>query len=238
VYGEGLLKDVLSFSLAIFLAGCSIATRDIVNYHSFSYPPPASISQSPAPGTLMIYRFLLDPSIERNFLVVNRDKGKNSSMTYHRWSESPADMITDLIQRDLSNSGLFRRVVGQLSSDRYRYALEGKIRELRGETKEGKSAAIVAVQAELTDFGVPLGGEKQLMEERYRVVMPCKNSSPPAIVRGLNAAVKELSKRLRNDIRDSLTSKGRIPPLKEDMGKDVAWSASFGSSTAPIPEII
>jgi ABC-type uncharacterized transport system auxiliary subunit len=116
-------------------------------------------------------------------------------------------MITDLIERDLSREGLFERTVGQFSSVRYRYALEGKILELRGVTDKGKPRAVIKVEAELIDFGAPLGARKTLMKRRYRMAVPCKDSSPNAIVEGLNRAVREVSVSLRDDLRSTLARK-------------------------------
>jgi hypothetical protein len=85
--------------------------------------------------------------------------------------------------------------------------LEGKIHELRGVTGKDKPRAVIEVETALIDFGAPLGAKKTLMERRYRMAVPCKDSSPTAIVEGLNQAVREVSDRLRNDIRSTLADK-------------------------------
>jgi ABC-type uncharacterized transport system auxiliary subunit len=193
--------------LAVFVIGCAVRSGDVVTYHSFNYPVPLKDTPAPIPGTLMIYRFLLAPEVNTDFLVVSQGKGKEESVPYHRWVESPADMITDLIERDLARSGLFERTVGQFSTVRYRYALEGKIIELRGVTGHGKPRAVIEVETTLIDFGAPLGARKNLMQRRYRIEIPCKDSSPASIVEGLNRAVREVSVRLRDDLRSTLAQK-------------------------------
>ena len=193
--------------VAVFVMGCAVRSGDVVSYHSFNYPVPLKNAPEPIPGTLMIYRFLLDPAVNTDYLVVSQDKGKEESVPYHRWNENPADMITDLIERDLARSGLFERTVGQFSTVRYRYALEGKILELRGVTGDGKPRAVVEVETTLIDFGAPLGAQKNLMQRHYRIEIPCKDSSPSEIVEGLNRAVREVSARLRDDLRSTLAQK-------------------------------
>jgi ABC-type uncharacterized transport system auxiliary subunit len=201
--------------VAAFLlcAGCATKTRETVTYHSLDYPLPGRDSPTAMPGTLMIYRFLIDPSVDTRLLVLTKSKDKKESLTYQRWSQNPSDMITDLIQRDLEASGLFEKTVGQFSSERYRYALEARIIDLRGVTGDGGAKAVLEVEASLTDFGAPLGAEKNILKQRYRIEAPCKDSSPQAIMDGLNQAVGELSTRLRNDIRSTI-EKARIPAAR------------------------
>jgi len=192
---------VLVVGLVVLVAGCAIRSRDMVNYHTFYYPVPLKDSPAPIPDTIMIYRFLPAPSVNGRFLVVSRGKGKEESMTYHRWDKDPADMVTDLLQRDFEGAGLFRKTVGQSSDASYRYALEGKILTMEVVEKGGKSRAVMDVEALLTDFDAPLGTDKEIMQRRYRIEVPCRESTPAAMVEGLNGAVRELSKRLRRDIR-------------------------------------
>ena len=86
----------------------------------------------------MIYRFLPASSVDIDTLVVSQSPGTEKSALLHRWEDNPADMITELVLRDLDSSGLFEKTVDQLSSARYRYALEGIIRNLQGTVTDGE----------------------------------------------------------------------------------------------------
>lgn len=194
----------LVFLVASVLLGCAFTTRDVVSYNLFDYPVPRADSTGTLPETVMVYRFLLAPGIDARNLVISREGKESESVYYQRWKYNPADMITDLILRDLDKSGLFERTVGQLSSVRYRYALEGKILNLRGLIKEDKCLAVIEAEVELLDFEAPLGGDKNVMKRRYSIELPCKDDTPEAVVEGLNEAVKEFSERLRTDIRSVL----------------------------------
>jgi ABC-type uncharacterized transport system auxiliary subunit len=227
---------------AILLSGCGLTARDAITYHTFNYPAPSRDVPTPARGTLMIYRFLLSPSVESGFLVVARPKGKPRSLTYQRWAHNPADMITDLVRRDIADAGLFSKTVDQSSSERYRYALEGTIRKLGGKVARGKTNAVIEVRVSLTDFGVPLGADKKLMERVYRIAKRCGDSSPEEIMEGLNRAVGELSTRLRTDIRAALKAHGRIPAETGSVsgpvvptGDKVKRSKDGSSSNPPAP---
>jgi ABC-type uncharacterized transport system auxiliary subunit len=154
----------------------------------------------------MVYRFLLDRSVPIHSLVISESKGGPPSATTYLWEENPADMITDLVVRDLQSSQLFERAVDQLSTVRYRYSLEGTIRNLQGVTKDGKASAMLEVDATLTDFEAPAGSPKNLMRKNYAIETPSVDSKPESIMKALNTAVKDLSEQLRNDIRSALSS--------------------------------
>ncbi|MFH0824274.1 MAG: ABC-type transport auxiliary lipoprotein family protein [Pseudomonadota bacterium] len=200
------------------VAACSVTLKDAVVYHSLSYPGPSKESASAMPGTLMVYRFLFSPLLDLQYLVVDGAGGKNEALTYHRWSDNPANMITDLIERDIRNAGLFKETIGQFTNSPYRYALEGKILDMRGAVNEGKAKAILEVEIALVDFEAPRGEDQTLLKRRYRIETPCGKSEPPEIIAALNRGIGELSKRLRNDIRSHAATTGakeegdKVPP--------------------------
>lgn len=215
-------------TLLILLYGCALSSRDTVSYHALDYPSPSKNQEhhSAIPETLMIYKFLLAPSVESDSLVIAGSKGQDELVRLHRWQENPADMVTDLVLRDFRESGLFEKTVDQLSDLRYRYALEGTITNVRGVRSEGKTLALLEVQATLTDFDPPSGGKKNIMTRRYRIEEPTSKSDPEAIVRALNLAVKNLSERLFGDVREAL-SKARKGGSTHDLGRVQDWRVAY-----------
>ncbi len=204
----------LALLLSSVILGCAFTARDVVSYNLFDYPVPHEHSVGALPETLMVYRFLLSPEIDARHLVITKKGKKSESVYYQQWKYNPADMITDLILRDLDKSGLFERTVGQLSSMRYRYALEGKVLDLRGVLQDGKCRAVLEAEVELLDFEAPLGGDKSVMKRRYSIEVPCKDDTPGAVVDGLNQAVKQLSQRVHEDLRNALQREPDDPSTK------------------------
>ncbi len=180
----------------------------------FDYPTPAKENKPPIPGTLMVYRFIPASSVDINSLVVTRSSGSKQSVMLHRWEENPADMITDLVVRDLENFELFEKTVDQLSTVRYRYALEATIRKLQGNITDGKASALLEVEATLTDFEAPAGGEKTLLKKDYKIEIPSQDTSSNSIIKALDLAVKKLSEDLRADIRVAVEPKVPHQPKK------------------------
>jgi ABC-type uncharacterized transport system auxiliary subunit len=208
------LATVFTLGLIVILAGCALRSREMITYHAFDYPSPVKETQPPIPGTLMIYRFLPASSVDIDTLVVSQSPGTEKSALLHRWEDNPADMITELVLRDLDSSGLFEKTVDQLSSARYRYALEGIIRNLQGTVTDGKGKALIAIEATLIDFEARMGMKKTLLKKLYKIEIPSQDATPDSIIKALNLAVKEFSERLRYDIRAAVEPKVPEPEKK------------------------
>jgi ABC-type uncharacterized transport system auxiliary subunit len=229
------LAAVFTLGLIVALAGCALWSKELITYHAFDYPSPVKETQPPIPGTLMVYRFLPAASVDIDSLVIAASSGSEKAALLHRWEDNPADMITELVLRDLDSSGLFEKTVDQLSSARYRYALEGIIRNLQGTITDGKGKAIIAVEATLIDFEARGSLEKNLLKKLYTIEVPSPDATPDSIIKALNLAVKEFSDRLRNDIRAALEPKApeqektaprKIIPIKPRQKKTATITVS------------
>ncbi len=194
--------------LFIVASGCSLKTGNTVIYHTLDYPPPEKEFRTPIPQTLMVYRFLLAPDVESDSILTSRPKGAEKSVRIHRWQENPADIVTDIVLRDLDASGLFRKIVDQLSNVRYRYALEGTLRHMHVLIKNGQASAVVELEVVFTDFEAPRAAEKDLLKKTYKVEIPSKDASAESILAAFNAGVKQISAVLRTDIHSLLEKRG------------------------------
>ena len=139
-------------ALFFIASGCALKTGKAIIYHTLDYPPPDKEFQTPIPHTLMVYRFLLAPDLRSNSILISRPKGADKSVRLHRWQDNPADIVTDILLRDLQASGLFQKTVDQLSNLRYRYALEGTLRDMHGLIKDGQASALVELEVVFTRF--------------------------------------------------------------------------------------
>jgi len=205
--GYGSYWTILVMAFFFISSGCALKTGKTVIYHTLDYPPPDKEFKTPIPHTLMVYRFLLAPDVESDSLLISRPKGAEKSVRLHRWQDNPADLVTDILLRDLQASGLFQKTVDQLSDVRYRYALEGTLRDLHGVIKNGHTSAVVALEVVFTDFEAPRATEKDLLKKTYKVEIPSKNASAESILAAFNAGVKEISGLLRADIHTALEKK-------------------------------
>jgi len=202
------VKQLSKHSLLLILclialeSGCTLKSREAIIYHALDYPSPDKQFKAPVRDTLMIYHFLLDDAVKTDSVVVAESGEQEYPARRHRWHENPADMITELVMRDLENSGLFQKTIDQSSSTSYRYALEGTIKKFWGTISGGKAAALLEADVTLTDFDPPPGKTKNVFSKTYRIEVPSKDTSPNSIVKALNETTKQLSESLRGDLRE------------------------------------
>ncbi len=205
------LVVIFSFLIANML-GCAAKNRGL-SYYSFDYPSPTREAENPVRETLMIYRFLLSRNVPIDSLVISIHKGAEETQKRYQWKENPADMISELVLRDMQTSGLFEKAVDQLSNLRYRYSLEGAITTLKGFVRDGAGKGVLEMEVMLTDFEAPPGADKGILKKTYLIEVPSSDTSPEAIIKALNLAVKELSQRLRSDVRLALEHSGALQKI-------------------------
>lgn len=209
-FAKSCLYAAWTLSVGVLLSACAVFTGDAIRYHTFDYPTPHRNVTSTIPETLMIYRFLLANSVDVRELVVAESQGDGRVVERHRWEQNPADMVTELIIRDMKSSGLFDKTVDQSSSAQYRYALEGTLLKLQGRKSGGKAWADLEAEVSLLDFESGWGAKTSIMKKHYTVEVPSLNDSPESIVAAINQAVRTLSNRIRSDVQTALT-KTRSP---------------------------
>ncbi|MBM3300732.1 MAG: membrane integrity-associated transporter subunit PqiC [Deltaproteobacteria bacterium] len=165
----------------------------------------------------MVYGFLLADAVDPRHFVIREGQGGSSSAMLQKWEENPAEMVSELIRRDIEASGLFQKAVDQWSTVRHRYALEGKINTLHAVASRGKAKIQMEVEATLIDFEQRPGRGKTLMKKDYKIEVPSADTSSSSIARAINLAVKQLSERVRSDIRESLTPSGESGDDRQEL---------------------
>jgi len=173
-------------------------------FHAINYPAPAPKKESTIPETIMVYRFLMDSSVDTHYLIISDKKSKTKLVSSHAWVQDPSEMITELTIRDLESSGLFQKAVDQTSSVPYRYALEGAIKKFEGVINGGKGSGLIEAEVKLIDFEPQSIGRNQLMKKDYVIEVPSTDTKPESLVKALNHGTKELSEKIRNNVRQSL----------------------------------
>lgn len=204
IINRHILSILWTLVLAFCATGCGLSSRSAIIYHNLDYPSPPVEYANPSPDTLMVYKFLSAPSVDNLFLTISSGSAEGSIVSQHRWQENPVDMITELVLRDIETSRLFHKAVDQWSSMRYRYALEGTVRKLRGEIINKSAKAVVEADVSLIDFEASRLGKKIIFKKLYKIEEPSVNESPAMIAEAMNRAVRRLSKSIREDVSASI----------------------------------
>jgi ABC-type uncharacterized transport system auxiliary subunit len=202
--------NVCVLALLTLFGGCALRSSDVSNSQFLDYPAPVQRSGESIPHTLLVYQFLLDPSVDDSGLTISKRKDDDQNSHVHRWQANPSDMITDLIRRDLQSSGIFKRIVDQFSMAPYRYSLDGTVRELDAIVRDGKVLARIRIDVNLTDFEAARRGGKTLLKKEYHTETPASDMTYAAIVASMNRGLSEFSSQLRSDIRTAVQGTGQL----------------------------
>ncbi len=185
--------------------GCALTSKSAITYYNLDYPSPKAEYSKTSPDVLMVYKFLSSSEVDTLLFSISDEKKSSSIVSQHRWQENPVDMITELVLRDIETSRLFDKAVDQWSSMRYRYALEGTVRNLMGEIVENSARAVVEAEVSFIDFEASKLGKKIIFRKLYKITEPSVDKTPAMIAQAMNRAVKRLSKRIRDDVSASMT---------------------------------
>ncbi|MGP8284528.1 MAG: ABC-type transport auxiliary lipoprotein family protein [Desulfomonilaceae bacterium] len=196
---------LLLFAFIIPFYGCALWGKDAIVFHAINYPAPKPNNESTIPETIMVYRFLMDSSVDTHYLFISDQDSKTKVVSGHAWTQDPSAMLTALVIRDLESSGDFQKAVDQTSNVPYNYALEGAIKKFEGVVNKAKGSGLIEVEVKLIDFEPKSVGKSQLMKKDYVIEIRSADTSPESLVKALKQGANELSEKIRNDVRKSVT---------------------------------
>ena len=147
---------VLALTLGGVAAGCGGAHP--MQYYQLTVPTEKPHAEPNASGVSLALGPLVASHLYReDRIVYSAGTQRMGTYEYQRWSEPPAEMIEEVLLRELRASGRYRDVSLQRSSSRADYVLHGRLydfKEVAGEPlqarvtaefdlKDGKSGATV-----------------------------------------------------------------------------------------------
>jgi ABC-type uncharacterized transport system auxiliary subunit len=129
------------------LNGCGAARPN--KFYQLTAPDDRTSGAGPAPYPVTL---MLDPiassSMYRGDQIVYSNGQAMGQYQYHRWAESPPEMIHDVLLRELQLSGRYQQVYSLRSDVRGDYRLRGRLYDFR-EIDGDRLAARVAFEFEL-----------------------------------------------------------------------------------------
>lgn len=191
-------------ALSVALCGCvgslKVPAPEVREYR-LDYISPA-INSTPLPAVLHVSRFRAAAVYARQPIVYRDGAYATGTYFYHRWIANPANMLADLLARDLAASGLYRAVQQGASMLPADYELGGEVDEIEERVdKEGCRAhlklRVLLIRSRAKDN--PL-----VMRQSYVAEAPCPSRTPEAFVAAMSRAVQDVSARLQRDVYDAI----------------------------------
>lgn len=153
---------------------------------------------------LRLGRLGITPVYGGKGLVYRLENGEVQSDYYNEFFSSPELMLSLELSRWLRKAA-FADVVPQDSAAIADASLEGVVTALYGDFRKATPEAVVEMQFFLVD---ERGGTGVLFNRTYLQRQPLEESSPEAVVKGMNLAVEKIYSELESDMSSALSASG------------------------------
>lgn len=203
------LALVLLLGLAL-LPGCStLSPRPAltVEQYTLDYPPPSPVGSPPLNTGLKVARFTTSQETNSTEMVYETGPAQRGVYHYHRWRVSPADIVTDLITRDLRARGLFQVVLPWQAGSLLRFKLEGALEEFLERGGEGSPRAVLRVNLTLLDLTHRELPARLVFQRGYEETEPMAASAPEAQAQALSRALQRLSAKVMAEVGEAVKAR-------------------------------
>jgi len=196
-----LLLIIVSLTPVIYIFGCSGLSKKypVVSYYVLDVTRKNGGSDQILDGLLLVRRFKLSPVYEGNEFVYRTDEFSYTTDFYNKFLKSPNAIITLETTQWLSDSGLFQYVLNAGSVQEPHYILEGNIKSLYADYRNGNSPkAILEIQFFLLDVE---STDKIIFSNNYRKEIALQNRNPQDLMGGWNEALTQILIDFERDLK-------------------------------------
>ena len=191
--------------MLVLLCGCG-ATRPSKYYQLTVRPDAGSIERPDAvPVTLLMGAVMTTHLYREDRIVFGNGPEQLGTYEYERWAEPPAEMIQEVLLRELRASGRYRAVYNRRSNVRGDFAMRGRLYDFK-EITGGQMATKVTLELEMRD----LKSGATVWTHYYTHDEPTNGKDVPAVVASLDANVQ----RCVREVVESLDQYFAAHPVK------------------------
>jgi cholesterol transport system auxiliary component len=184
---------LIAFALMVLLlSGCG-STRP-AKYYQLTVPPDAAaaVEKSDAvPISLLLGAVATSHLYREDRIVYGNGPEQLGTYEYQRWAEPPAEMIQEVLLRELRSSGRYRAVHYRRSNMQGDFAIRGRLYDFK-EVDDGTTSTRVTLELEMRD----LKTGATVWSHYYTHDEPASGKDVPTIVaaldRNVQRAVKEV----------------------------------------------
>ena len=177
-------RMLLAMIVAGGLAGCG-ATRPM-QYYQLSVPPDVHHGDPNASGiSLAIGPMVASHLYREDRIVFSAGPQQMGTYEFQRWTEPPAEMIQEVLLRQLRASNLYREVFTQRSASHADYVLRGRLYDFK-EVSGSPLQARVTVEFEVKD----MKSGATVWSHYYNHDEPVSGKDVPALVAALDRNVQ------------------------------------------------
>jgi ABC-type uncharacterized transport system auxiliary subunit len=175
----------------------------MVRQWSLEYEPPATREgfEPLADQTISLKRFTASMDYITEDMVYRPDDYERGVYPYNRWRVRPAEMVGDMLLRDIKAAGLFKAVFGPERADDARFVLEGGVlRFLEVDAKDNWRAEL-ELSLTLLDKREKHLPQRILFQRQYQAKTLIQEKGAAGLARAMSLAMNEISGKVVNDLK-------------------------------------
>jgi ABC-type uncharacterized transport system auxiliary subunit len=127
----------------------------------------------------------------------------------HRWRVTPAEMVADLLRRDLRHAGIFQAVLSPRDAEETRFILEGEVEEFVEVDEGGGKKALLVATLTLLDLSRREVSTHVVFQKTYRNEALFTMEGASGFADAMSRAMAQLSTQVIADIDSAL----KISPI-------------------------
>lgn len=199
------MKMIIIISIVVFHTGCVNLQKSnpAKNYFSLETVREGAPVESTKQTVLKVHRLNISPQFQGTEFVYRVDKLNYKSDYYNQYFTSPQSLVTEAVKGWMSDSGLFKNVVGKSSIIESTHELEGSVSALYGDFQKGSSPqAVMCIQFWL--IGRCEDGPKVIFQSTYQKNVEIRDNSAPALADGISRALADILIELESHLAEKL----------------------------------
>lgn len=200
------MKKYFALFLLLFAFGCSLGGKPAysVKHYILEYPSLQVEGIQRFNELIKVERFSVSPAFNSTAIVYRENPFGRDAYHYERWRVNPGDMVTDLIIRDLRNSGLFRAIFSYHDAEETRFLLEGQVEEFLEMEEKESWKAMLGIHITFLDLTKKELVEKVVFQRSYRFVELLTEKTPEGLAGGMSKAMERFSRQLIRDLERAM----------------------------------
>ncbi len=192
------------------LQGCANSGKphyEVENY-LLDYIAPTFENKAKLDTTIRIYRFTIASAYNTQNMIFRTNNHSVDFFNYNRWAVNPADMTSDILLRDMQESGLFRGVFSRYTVEDTRFLIQGGINDFFLRIGDTGKVAVISMEITLKDSLRQEATNRIVFQKKYSREELLTDPSPNGYCQAMSKALKNLSQQITTDVYEAIkTSK-------------------------------
>ncbi len=194
--------------LLFFFVACSSTGKPgyEIQYYLLDYPAPVLKTLPLLNSTVRFNRFTIAAAYNTQNMIFRADNYSVDFFSYTRWAVNPADMVADILLRDMQASKFFHAVFSRYSSVETNYLIEASVGEFFLRMERNQKVAVLCLEVTLKDAKRREVDKRVVYQKKYRHEELLSDQTPRGYSQAMSHALSKVSEQIIVDVYQAIKS--------------------------------